>query len=264
MKEQTIQPKVKRLLVMWVVGGVVALVLVGIAFGAYQYGKKTSATATPSPSAIVIEVPSPSPEFSPSPSASAIASKKPSPSPTSKPSPTPTPSPTPVSQTLTFNSTAALDGWRSSDGGQNSSQDIVAGHNTTFTSRGFVSFDISVLPGSATIDSATLKLYQREVIGNPYTSPLVVDHVNYGSTWSATPYNGYPTASNIGTLSNNANLEWKSLAVMSSVLNDRAMSRTTAQFAIRFAPETMGVNAWARFVSADGSGNTPRLVVSYH
>lgn len=255
---------------MWVVGGVVALVLAGTAFAAYQYGKKTPVAASPSPSAIVIEVASPSPEFSPSPSASAIASKKPSPTP--KPSvapsptasPTPTPSPTPVSQTLTFNSIAALDGWRSSDGGQNSSQDIVAGHNTTFTSRGFVSFDISVLPDSAIIDSATLKLYQREVIGNPYTSTLVVDHVNYGSTWSATPYSGSPTASNIGTLSNNSNLEWKSLVVTKSVLNDQAMNRTMAQFAIRFAPETLGVSAWARFVSADGSGNTPQLVINYH
>jgi len=257
----------KTVLLKWVIVGVVFLVVVGVAIGAYRYGKRTPVTMVPNPLASATIVPSPSLELSPSPNASVLPSKKPSPSPTPKPSvtPSPNPSPTPVSQSLTLNSTASLDGWRASNNGSNTDYlYIQAGHNATLTTRGFVSFDISSIPAGATIEQATLKLYQTEVVGIPYTSSLIVDHVNYGSSWSATPYDGSPLANNIGTLTNNATVEWKDLVVTSSVVEDRTNSRTRAQFAIRFATETTGTDAWARFVSADGSGNPPRLVVSYH
>lgn len=90
----------------------------------------------------------------------------------------------------------------------------------------------------------TLKLYQTEVVGTPYGSSLIVDHVNYGSSWSATPYDGSSLATNIGTLTNNATLEWKDLVVTSSVADDRTNGRTRAQFAIRFATEAMGTDGW--------------------
>lgn len=178
---------------------------------------------------------------------------------------TPTPTPTPVSQTLSLGATAALDGWRASNGGSNWDYPYIqAGHNSTLTERGFVSFDISSIPSGAAIDQVTLRLYQTEVVGTPYTSSLIVDHVNYGTSQSATPYDGSPIASNIGTLTNNATIEWKDILVTGSVKDDITNARGRAQFAIRFATEATGADAWARFTSADGSGNTPQLVINYH
>jgi len=246
----------------WILIGAAVLVALGMSGGAFWYGKKTATPApTPTPTVATTPTPQPSPETSPTPT------KKPTPTATPKPTatPTPTPTPTPVSQTLILGATASLDGWRATNGGSNWDYPYIqAGHNSTLTIRGFVSFDISSIPAGATIDQVTLRLYQKEVVGTPYASSLIVDHVNYGTSQSATPYDGSPIGSNIGTLADNASLEWKESGVTSSTKDDITNGRTRSQFGIRFATEVTGADAWARFTSADGSGNTPQLVVRYH
>jgi hypothetical protein len=51
---------------------------------------------------------------------------------------------------------------------------------------GFASFDITGIPTNAIITSATLSLYQYNIINTPYsafaTGSIAVDHVDYGST----------------------------------------------------------------------------------
>lgn len=251
----------KRFPSKWIYIGVAALVVLGLIGGtAFWYGKSSATpTPTPTPTVTPTSTPEPTPEASPTPT------KKPIPTATPKPTATPTPTPTPTLQTLNLGSTASLDGWRASNNGSNMDYPYIqAGHNATLTARGFVSFDISSLPSGVTIDQVTLRLYQTEVVGTPYTSSLIVDHVNYGSSWSATPYDGSPIANNIGTLADNATLEWKELQVINSVKDDVSNGRTRAQFGIRFATEATGSDAWARFTSADGSGNTPQLIIRYH
>jgi len=76
-----------------------------------------------------------------------------------------------------------------------------------------------------------------------------------------------PLASAIGTLTNNASIEWKDLGVTSYVKSDISASRTRSQFRIRFLTEATGTDAWARFESGDnyiGTGNLPQLVVKYY
>ena len=236
-------------------------------------------SASPSPVAFATTTPAPTPDDFPSPSPLPSPSVKPSvkpiptptPVPSVSPSPTPTPSPSPSPSpsvtSLTLSASASLDGWRASNGGSNTTWYLQIGHNATMTERSFVSFDLSSIPSGVTIDSATLRLYQTENVGTPYSgASLVLDHVNYGSTWSATPYDGSPLSS-VGTFTTNGNIEWKNMSVTDSVKDDIANSRGRAQFGLHFSPESMGTDAWARFESADnyaGSGNTPQLVVTYH
>ena len=247
------------------------LIIAGISGAAFILGKRFSSTPSPEPSSTpeitATQTPEALPSTSPTPTPKGTPTSTPKPtvSPTPKPTVTPTPTPTPTPKTLTLAATAALDGWRASNGGSNWDYPYIqAGHNSTLTERGFESFDISSIPSGAVIDSATMRLYQSEVVGNPYSSSLIVDHVNYGTSTSATPYDGSPIATNIGTLTTNSVVEWKDIVVTDSVKNDISNSRTRAQFSIRFATEATGVDAWARFTSADGSGNTPQLVIRYH
>jgi Domain of unknown function (DUF4386) len=90
---------------------------------------------------------------------------------------------------------------------------IFAGDNATKVGiRGFLSFDLSGVPGGLSASSflrATLSLYIYEVIGNPYTVlnpcvpsnttvcaskyvPVNLDHVVYGSSLNATDYDTPP------------------------------------------------------------------------
>jgi len=214
------------------------------------------------------QTPSPSPSPLASPEASVQPSPTGSPTATPKATKTPTPTPTPAIQTKTINSTASLDGWRASNNGGNTDWYIEIGRNTTLTSRGYLSFDLGSIPSGTTITAATLRLYQKTIVGTPYSgNSVVVDHVDYGSSLGSEDYALTPLSSAIGTLTNNASIEWKDLGVTSYVKNDTSSGRSRSQFRIRFLTETTGTDAWARFESGDnymGTGNLPQLVVKYY
>jgi hypothetical protein len=242
---------------------VLLLLLVG--GGAFYFGfKGRSSSEEPSPTPTATETATPEPtgkEESPTPT------KKPTPTP--KPTATPTPTPTPTSQSMTLTATASLDGWRASNGGGNNSWYIQIGRNATLTERGFVSFDISSIPSGKTIDEATLRLYQKEVVGTPYSSlgSLIVDHLDYGDSLGSEDLSAGAITSNIGTLTSNASIEWKDLIVTNALKADISASRSRSQYRLRFTTESTGADAWARFESGDnymGSGNLPQLVVKYH
>jgi hypothetical protein len=245
-------------------GLVIILLLILVGVGAYFFGtKQESQSPTPTPTqglTTVQQLPTSTP------SATSEAGLT-TPNPTIKV--TTTPSPTPTILTKTFTSTASLDGWRASNGGGNSTWYIQVGRNSTLTERGFVSFDISSISSDKTVTEATLRLYQIETVGTPYSSlgKLLVDHLNYGVSLDTSDYGLSAITSNYVTLTTNPTAEWKDAIVTEAVKNDLSEGRTRSQYRLHFETEITGPDAWARFESADNymsTGNFPQLVIKYY
>lgn len=221
---------------------------------------------------VVTETVSPTPTETETPSGSPTASPKPTKSPKPTPSPTSTPSPTPVSTTKTITSSTSIDGFRSSNGGGNNSVEIRAGRNSNLVTRGFVSFDLGVIPSGVTVEKATLRLYQTSVIGDPYGvgGSIKVDQLDYGSTLENADYSAPSISSSFATLTSNATVEWKDVDVTDQVKNDLSSGRSRSQYRIHFAIESIGgtvTGDFAYFESDDnsvGTGNIPQLVIKYH
>jgi hypothetical protein len=180
---------------------------------------------------------------------------------------------------LKIASTDSLDGWVQSDGALTvNGAGPLTGDLTAFPGVGFrefYSFDLSGVPASATITSATLRLYQEQVGGTPYAKlgNVVVDHVNFGTVLHGTDYAAPALAASVGIISSDTTKGYKSLNVLSRVLADRAAARTRSQFRIRFSIQDTdgdGVSDYALFTDAEMSccvaatTQPPRLVIAYH
>jgi hypothetical protein len=238
------------------------LLLIGIGAGSYFLGTKSASDEPESSPKTSIEIPE---EDGKEPTITSIDSPTPA-------SGTETPTPTPNILTRIFASSAFLDGFRSSNSGGNSTLEIRAGRNVNLVTRGFVSFDISGLPAGATIEEATLRLYQGKVIGSPYSAgdSLRVDHLTYGDSLDNADYAAPALSSSFATLTSNNSIEWKDVDVTDAFRNDAANARSQSQFRIHFQVENTGGDVqgdFAYFESADnnmGTGNTPQLVVRYY
>ena len=127
-----------------------------------------------------------------------------------------------------------------------------------------------ILNNGKTIEKVTLRMYQRSVSGTPYagSNSLVVDHIDYSNSLEGADYDKSPIASNIGTLTSNAAVEWKDLDITSRFNNDLTNSRSRSQYRIKFSTETDGDGSedFVYFDSANSgyNTNTPQLVVKYH
>lgn len=250
--------KKKALIVVAVI--IVALLVGGgtFWFGSQRRGQEAEPSPTPTPTE------SPTPEGTEEPEITPTAS------PTS--TPTPTPTPTPTTETKTITSTASLDGFRASNGGGNDSHNIRAGRNVNLITRGFISFDISSLPSAAVIESATLRLYQYDIKGNPYGvgARIMVDHLDYDNSLGNEDYGASSISASFVTLTSNATIEWKDANVADAVKNDLSNGRSRSQYRIHFVIESIGGDVtgdFAYFESAEntgGTGNTPQLVIKYH
>ncbi len=215
----------------------------------------------------VISIPSTS-----SPSASASPGLKisstPSPAPTIKPSPTPTPKI--ISKII--NSSSPLDGFRSSDGTGDVNTTIKIGRNGFSMTRGFVSFDIGSLPEDVTFEKATLRLFQTEIIGDPYAQgyKIKVDHINFGDNLNNEDYNITPISANLTSLTENSVIEWKDAIITDALKKDISEGRSTSQFRLHFDAENQGggvTGDYAIFESNDnseGTNNLPQLVILYY
>ncbi len=238
---------------------VLIFAIIGGAFWLGSRGKKEETEPSPTPTAE--ENPTPTPE-----EGETIESPSPSP----EESPTPTPTPAPELKEKTIISTPFLDGFRSSNGFGNYGLYIMVGKNISVIHRGFVSFDLSNIPSDATIESATLRLYQEKVVGNPYGlgGDLKVDHLEYGDSLGNEDYGASSISSSFTTLTNNASVEWKDANVTDPLKNDISNGRNKSQYRIHFSNESMGSGSnLGYFESADnsqGTGNTPQLVVKYY
>lgn len=135
--------------------------------------------------------------------------------------------------------------------------------------RSFVGFDISSLTGR-TIVSATLRIYQ-DLASDPYGDSklgnVLVDHVNFGTSLDSADFGAAALTSNIGAISTNSTLEWKTLDVTTYVQNDLNSGRTSSQFRLRFTNTSNGPpQNQAIFESAENyrsTNNKPELVVIY-
>lgn len=237
------------------------LIIILLAGGSYFLGTQTQEEdSEPSPTPSLTQL-----ETEPTPEATDSAETTPS-------ATTSTPTPTPTRTTRILSPIADLDGFRSSNGGGNDSVDIRAGRNQYLVARGFVSFDLGDLPAGASVTEATLRLYQTETVGSPYSvgGALRIDHLTYGDSLDDSDYSLAALLSSFATLTNNSTVEWKDADVTQAVKNDVANGRSQSQFRIHFTTENKGGGTegdFAYFESAEndeGTGNTPQLIVEYY
>lgn len=166
---------------------------------------------------------------------------------------------------IVVGSTANLDGYARSDSFASANGSLATGDKESDFSlisvgwRQLYSFDIASIPASTTIASATLRLYQCDVVGTPYASlgNVIVDHVTYGSTFdpSGSAYDG-AVALNIGTLSATTSLGYRSLNVTSRLQNDLVASRVNSQYRLGFSIQDANSNGnddFVQFTDAEDS-----------
>jgi hypothetical protein len=186
-------------------------------------------------------------------------------------------SPAGPSTSVTFNSTASLDGWVQSDGVAVANQggplvgdldDVAPGVGY----RQFYSFDLSTIPAGSHIVSATLRLYQAVASQASYTKlgTLIVDRVDLGAALDSTDYNAVALKANIGTLSTTTTIEYKTLDVTAAVQADVDTSRGKSQFRVRFSLKDSnndGVRDYVQLTEAEDSccsvSKPPELVIEY-
>ena len=186
-------------------------------------------------------------------------------------------SPAAPATTVTLSSTAALDGWVRNDGdafaggagpGLGDLDEILPG----LSFREFYSFALSSIPGSVTIESAVLRLYQAGAGAATYASlgNVIVDRVDLGAALDAADFSGGTLTPAIGTLSTNATIEYKTLDVTTAVLADRNAGRARSDFRLRFGiadGNNNGANNNVQFTDAEdsccGVNRPPQLVVTY-
>ncbi len=176
--------------------------------------------------------------------------------------------PTTVASTVTLNSTKGVDGFVTSMGSAVTWTQIMVGDTgADIGVRGFLSFDISSIPPGSNIISSTLRNYQEAVIGTPYTDlgNVIVDHLDYGATLDGADYNLAALQDNIGILSNNASIEFKTLNVTARLQDDINNGRTRSQYRMLFPNPTDNDNIEdaAFFTQAKCGDYSPELVVTY-
>ena len=125
--------------------------------------------------------------------------------------------------------------------------------------KGFVRFDLSVLPAGASVVDATLPLTQAAPTATHYADlggMLRVDHVEVGAALDQSDFSATSLFLNYGTISMDTTLEVKTLGVSTLVARDLADGRTTTDFRFSFASPTdnNGDDDWAEFIAANFVG----------
>lgn len=182
--------------------------------------------------------------------------------------------PTPV--TVTLLSTAALDGHVHSTGnaqvGPNyyvAYGDYADAQGPVSGVRGFVSFDLASIPQGATVQEATLTLFQKSTVGSPFTvlGSNVVDHVVYGTVLEAGAYSRSGLGDAIATFPPDLTPGPKTVVVTSAVAIDVG-ARPQCQFRLRFTIESNndGASDGIAYYSsgqATSEDQRPKLVITY-
>jgi len=180
----------------------------------------------------------------------------------------------PTVRTVTLRSQAGLDGYVIRGQGTYAGAEIRTGNIGSELGervyRGFLSFDLAGIPDEAVVTQAELRIFQPEVVGDPYgkLGQLVLKHVDYGSSLDADDFD----AAELGSLPVSGPIppgEWyASSDLVPWIAQDLAASRTRTQIRLQFSSETDGDTEadYARFESGDdalGSGNLPDLTITY-
>jgi hypothetical protein len=135
------------------------------------------------------------------------------------------------------------------------------------------SFPLGAIPPGATLQSVTLELHQRLVIGTPYATHgvVVLDHLDYGPALDFGDFNLVALAPSFAVASADTTLGMKSVTVTAQVLADLAAARPNSQYRLRFSTldtNNDGANDVAGWEDAELSGGSPvgsepKLIVTY-
>jgi len=242
---------------------VVFLFVVGISVASYFLGAKSGKSVTPTPTPQLLLT---NPSYD-------IATNTPLPTPTVATDSARTKTPTPANtRTKILSTVSHLDGYRLSNEEGDHRTEIKVGRDNKSVARGFLTFELGSISQQANIQEAVIRLYQAEIIGNPYSvgGSIKVDHLTYGDSLDSSDYVMPALVSNIATLSTNTILDWKEVDVAGYVKDDLANARSTSQFRIHFTKEVTGGEKSGDFVFFEAyedtlkSGNTPKLIVKYN
>lgn len=178
--------------------------------------------------------------------------------------------------TVMLLSSPDLDGPVLSGGSVESRQDLRIGNFGTPADeqvyRSLLSFDPSTLPLGATIQSAELRLYQDQIIGDPYghLGLFLLEHVDYGPSLDAGDYHLSPSGQlSVPTVTTPGS--WYSIGngtLTTWLATDVGAGFDRMQFRLLFSIE-LDANSeadYVRFESGDGTlgtGNLPELVITY-
>ncbi len=132
--------------------------------------------------------------------------------------------------------------------------------------RGFLSFPIGSIPGTATLVAAVLRVYQTGTVATPYTdfTALSVDSLALGGSLDVADF-GVAALSTAGTLAPfDATIGVKTLGVLTQVAADRTAARTFSSFRVSFlgAPGADNAGDRANF-GASTPGTESVLRVTY-
>ena len=156
----------------------------------------------------------------------------------------------------------------------NSLPGVAVGDFGDVEARGFLSFDISLLPPPpAVVRAATLEVEQWQITSNPYPSygAVVIDHINMGSTYDFLDFDSAALDGAFATVSNSPGLRVIGLDVRSQIGADQVAGRTRSSFRLKFTLPT-GVNSNGSNDSADfndaenhagAGGIVPKLTIVY-
>jgi hypothetical protein len=182
-----------------------------------------------------------------------------------------------ISVTRSIDSVVDLDGWVRSDGDASWDRGgpLTGDFDSSYPGLGyrqFYSFDISIISPGNEIEEAFVHLYQANYSGDPYAElgSVIVDHVDYGDSLTSDDYDSAALEENIGTLSDNLILEYKTLDVTTYVRTDYTAARQYSQFRLRFSVadgNDDGGNDYVNFTdyedSCCGVNMPPYLEVTY-
>ncbi len=181
-------------------------------------------------------------------------------------------------ETVTFKSERALDGYRLNDGSGSTTEGILVGNGELLApigelvARGFMSFDLSVIPAGATIESIEFRFYQKDVQGDPYgkLGNLVLEHVDYGASLDDSAYS-IPALDSAMLDMQTSPGQWYVLSdpiLASWVQSNLAAGRPRFQLRLQFRQETDGdgLEDWVAIEAGGGilgSRNSPQLTITY-
>lgn len=181
-------------------------------------------------------------------------------------------------ETVELKSQGNLDGYRANNGQGSTSEEILVGNGEIvepageLVARGFMSFDISSIPASATIDSVELRFYQVRVTGAPYgkLGGLVLEQVRYGSSLDDAAYST-PAQGSLPLSPVESAGQWYTVAdgaLVNWVQGEVAAGQPHFQLRLRFSIESDGDGEedWIAIQPGGsflGSSRAPALVITY-
>jgi hypothetical protein len=137
---------------------------------------------------------------------------------------------------------------------------------STGARRSFCSFGLSgTVPSGVTILGGTLRLYVNHLDGEPERiAPVVVDHLDFGTSLTDDDFAVAPLSANIGTLPSDEQDVWVTLAVNAAVKADWNAGRGRSQFGMHFAKEGDDAPVYGSiYFRGSDNKDAPTLTIRY-